>query len=116
MISLTLPWPPSSLSPNTRSHWRAHAKAKAQYRQACAYHARMQGAERIEAKRLSVRLRFVPPDRRRRDLDNLIASMKSGLDGLADVLKVDDNRWQIAAELVDGQIGGLVRVDVVVVG
>jgi crossover junction endodeoxyribonuclease RusA len=113
MITLTLPWPPSSLSPNARQHWRAHAKAKASYRTACAYHARMQGAKQIEAQRMAVRLRFVPPDRRRRDLDNLIASMKSGLDGLADVLGVDDSRWQLAAELVDGQIGGFVRVEVV---
>ena len=113
MIMLTMPWPSSALSPNARSHWRAHAKAKASYREACAYHARQQGAKKIEADRLSVRLRFVPPDRRRRDLDNLIASMKSGLDGLADVLGVDDNRWQLAAELVEGQIGGFVRVEVV---
>ena len=113
MITFTLPWPPSSLSPNARKHWRAHAKAKASYRFACAYHARIQGAQKISADRLTIRMRFVPPDRRHRDLDNLIASMKSGLDGLADALGVDDHRWKLAAELVEGQIGGFVRVEVI---
>lgn len=109
---LTLPWPPSSLSPNKRQHWRVTAKAKKAYREACAYHARLQGAREISAERLHVRLRFVPPDKRRRDLDNLIASMKAGLDGLADVLGVDDHKWSLAVEVSD-QIGGFVRVEVI---
>lgn len=59
-----------------------------------------------------VSLTFLPPDRRRRDLDNLIASMKSGLDVLADALGVDDNRFKLSAELAD-EIGGFVRVEVI---
>lgn len=39
--------------------------------------------------------------------------MKSGLDGLADVLGVDDNRWTLSAELLVGQVGGMVKVEVV---
>jgi crossover junction endodeoxyribonuclease RusA len=63
---------------------------------------------------LAVHLHFVPPDRRRRDLDNLIASMKAGLDGLADALGVDDSRWKLSAEApaAGGEVGGFVRVEV----
>lgn len=111
MLTVMLPWPPKALSPNERKHWRALAKAKAAYRAACATQAMAQGAKRISAERLAVHLEFVPPDRRRRDMDNMIAAMKSGLDGLADVLGVDDNRWRLSAEVAD-KIGGYVRATV----
>ena len=110
---LTLPWPPSQLNPNQRVHWAALAKAKGRFRFACAMTAREQGATRLQAASLGIHMLFVPPDRRRRDLDNMIAAMKPGLDGLADVLGVDDSRWKLAAEKVEGdQIGGFVRVTV----
>ena len=112
-MTFTLPWPPSSLNPNTRKHWASHAAAKKGYRTSCAWHAVSQGAKKLPPGRITVSLRFVPPDRRRRDLDNLIASMKSGLDGLADALGVDDNNFRLVAELVtDGTIGGMVKVEV----
>ena len=41
-------------------------------------------------------------------MDNLIAAMKSGLDGLADALGVDDSRWALTCA-IDDNIGGMVR-------
>ena len=73
------------------------------------------GCEALKAppKGLDVALIFVPPDRRARDLDNLLASMKSGLDGLADAIGVDDSRWRLRMEVAEDTIkGGLVLVDV----
>ena len=87
------------------------AAAKNQYRFACRVIARAQGASLIDARRLNVSLTFVPPDKRRRDLDNLIASVKSGLDGLVDVFCVDDSRWGLSATIAP-EIGGFVRVSV----
>lgn len=113
MLTLSLPWPPRALSPNTRhGHWSSLARAKKSFRQACAFTARSQGATRIEAPEAAVSLVFVPPDRRARDLDNLIAAMKAGLDGLADVISIDDSRWTLTAVMARGEIGGLVRVEV----
>lgn len=113
LIAITLPWPPRELSPNARhAHWAQLARAKRSYRAACAMQARVQGASRMLADRLAVHLRFIPPDRRARDLDNCIAAMKAGLDGLADVLGVDDSRWKLTAELAGGAIGGFVKVEV----
>jgi len=109
-IVLTMPWPPSALSPNKRLHWAQLAKAKAAYRHACAMTARSQGAGKIDAEALTVRLRFVPPDRRPRDVDNCIAAMKSGLDGLADVLGVNDRNWTLQIDPMAQEIGGFVRV------
>jgi crossover junction endodeoxyribonuclease RusA len=108
---VTLPWPPKELNPNAGGHWSKVAKAKRNYRHACAVVARSQGARRIEAERLAVHLTFVPPDRRVRDDQNCMAAMKSGLDGLADVLGVDDSRWRTSYEMAPG-VGGMVRVEV----
>lgn len=108
---LTLPWPPATLSPNARVHHMAHYKARKAYREACAWQAVAQGVKKIEAPRLHLTLTFVPPNRRAHDLDNCLASIKSGLDGLADVLGVDDKHWSLTLHKSDA-IGGFVRVEV----
>jgi len=46
-----------------------------------------------------VDLTFVPKTNARRDLDNLIASMKASHDGIADALEVDDSRFELAARI-----------------
>lgn len=113
MIELVLGWPPSDLSPNKRLHWAKVANVKAKYRQAC------WGVtlEQIGAKQtnligpLHLTLTFVRPDRRDYDRDNLVARMKSGLDGVADALKINDKQFTTLTARVDaGQIGGFVRV------
>ncbi|MCI1193531.1 endonuclease [Calidifontimicrobium sp. SYSU G02091] len=108
-LRIVLPWPPAALSPNGRLHWAAKARAAGTYRRACRAQALEQGALRIEADRLHVALTFVPPDRRHYDLDNLLARMKSGLDGLASVLGVDDSRWSLSIERAQPP-GGYVQV------
>lgn len=110
-MELTLPWPPSALSPNARQHWSALARAKKAYRAACAAQALAQGARRIKASRLHLSLTFYPPTRRAFDLDGLLSRMKSGLDGLSDVLQVDDSRWSLSISKAD-TVGGMVRVRV----
>lgn len=108
-IELTLPWPPTALSPNARTHWAKLARAKKEYRAACAWTAKAQGARRIKADKLHLSLTFYPPTRRAYDLDNALARMKAGLDGLADVLGVDDSRWSLSIARADA-VGGYVQV------
>ena len=108
---IILPWPPSQLSPNTRQHWAVTAKAKKLYRAACATQARLQGLDRMAVNAVHLKLTFCPPTRHRFDLDNLLARMKSGLDGLADVIEVDDSRWTLEISKAD-QVGGYVQVEI----
>ena len=110
-MTFTLPWPPTSLSPNARTHWAKLQKAKREYRQACAWTARSQGGEKMNAEALHLTLTFYAPTRRAFDLDNALARIKSGLDGLADVLEVDDSRWALTIKKGD-TVGGFVRVEV----
>ena len=111
MVRIVLPWPPSELSPNKRQHWAQLAKAKKLYRAACATQARLQGLDRMSVDAVHLKLTFAPPTRRRFDLDNLLARMKSGLDGLADVIGVDDSRWTLEISKAD-KTGGYVQVEI----
>ena len=61
--------------------------------------------------RLHLWIDFYPPDRRARDDDNMIASFKSGRDGIADALGIDDKRF-ICHPFVSDQIGGMVKFSV----
>ncbi|CAN7188050.1 endonuclease [Acidovorax sp. LjRoot117] len=108
---IQLPWPPKELSPNARLHWAKLAKAKKAYRETCAWHARAQGAAALPPCKPHLSLTFYPPTKRAYDLDNALARMKAGLDGLADVLKVDDQHWSLSISR-GGQTGGYVMVEV----
>ena len=56
---------------------------------------------------------FVPPDRRLYDRDNLVARMKSGLDGMCDALGIDDNQFMsVTARLSKDSLGGFVQVSI----
>jgi len=114
MTTVTLPWPPKDLSPNARLHWAKLAKVKKAYRHACRALALQAGLGAVfshECNRMHVSLVFYPPDRRQRDQDNMLAAMKSGLDGLADAMRIDDRKFRTTFEVSD-QIGGMVKVTV----
>lgn len=53
---------------------------------------------------------FNPPDKRRRDLDGMFASAKSGLDGIADALAVNDYRFAFTIRRAEPVKGGKVVV------
>ena len=110
MTVLTLPWPPKVLSPNARTHWAAKSKAAKAYRHACFLLCR-EAALLVPAGRALLAIEFVPPDRRRRDDDNCIASFKSGRDGVAQALGIDDSRFVTQTKISDQTVkGGAVRV------
>ena len=114
MLELMLPWPPTDLSPNGRLHWSKLYRAKKAYRQACWAISLDQlkvSTDTVPSGPLLLELEFVPPSRRSYDRDNLVARMKSGLDGLADALKIDDKRFStLAARVTTDSIGGFVYV------
>lgn len=80
MNAILLPWPHKALSPNARAHWRSKHSASRDAR----YKASVIGSGR---KRLQKPVCAVVPlvaTNRRRDLDNVLAGLKSALDGLTD--------------------------------
>lgn len=115
MKSVTLPFPPSSLSPNARGHWSIKAKAAAKARRDASIACQAAGIRALGWAGMAVSLCFCPPDARSRDLDNMLASMKSALDGIADATGVDDSRWSISLSRGPKRKGGAVIVQVEVI-
>lgn len=99
MLRIELPWPDKDLSPNARVHWARKAKKVKASRWVAFGRAafRSEGALMIPAPNgLSVAYTFHPSTKRRRDLDNLIASTKAYTDGIAQALAVDDSTFRLS--------------------
>ena len=107
----TFPWPPRELSPNSRCHYMQKHKAAKAYRLDCFYLAKEAGMAAPADGPVNLRIEFVPPDRRHRDWDNMLGSIKYLLDGLAEALKINDKRFTLTLA-VSEQVGGMVKVGV----
>lgn len=97
VLQVQLPWPARALWANGgHGHYMARAKAKKAYRDT-AYVLSLQARLMLvpDGAEPRVALEFCPPTRRNRDQDNLVAAMKSGLDGIAQALAVNDSRFRL---------------------
>jgi len=94
--AIILPWPPRELSPNARAHWAQKARAAKTYRRTCYWLTRHSEPDKpAQDGPIPVRITFHPRDKKARDEDNMLASLKAGLDGVADALGVSDSRFEI---------------------
>lgn len=116
MPEIELPYPPASLNPNKRLHWGQRARATKLYRSECRVLSRAQGLRPMKADQCTIGVTFHPPDKRRRDRDNMIAAFKAGADGLADVIQVDDADWVVSYALGEPRKGGCVSVSIMEIG
>ena len=110
MSEIVLPWPPRCLWPNSRVDRRAASGKRAQYRADGAKATWAAGFSRLPWEQAHLRITFCAPDGRRRDIDNLLAAIKSGLDGISDVIGIDDSRWSMTIQRGDIVKGGAVHV------
>jgi hypothetical protein len=94
MGEIVLPWPARELHPNSRPHWAVKRREVKRAREDAFFAAVAAGARRAEfgPGRLQVWIDGYAPDRRRRDADGLLSSLKPALDGIADAMGTDD-RW-----------------------
>lgn len=115
MIAITLPWPPRTLHPNERPHWAKKAAATKQARASAGWAAKLAGIRLGDPDiptALKVTAVFNPPDRRPRDMDGLISNIKAYCDGIADVIGIDDSKWEWQAPRREAPVnGGSVRIE-----
>lgn len=120
-ITITLPFPNGKLSPNRSKgvHWtKTSAAKKDQF--ADAYALTHQAVANIQEAdwtplvgQIPLSVTFNEPDRRMRDLDNLLAAAKSAIDGIATALTVNDKHFSpITIKRGDVVKGGQMVVEV----
>ena len=106
---MIFPWPPKTLKPNVKVHWAVKAKDILAYKDICYWTTK---EYKIEEKLYSsVKLTFYPPNRRHFDLDNMLATMKSGLDGMCLALKIDDHCFKKITVEMSPELGGFVKIE-----
>jgi hypothetical protein len=92
MSTITLPWPPSSLSGHAKGHWHAKAAVTKKHRE-WARSAALAAKPSVPAEGdIRVRVTFTPPSNRG-DRTNFPNRMKPYFDGIADALGVNDARF-----------------------
>jgi crossover junction endodeoxyribonuclease RusA len=102
--------------PNSRVDRRAASGTRRKYREAGAWVTRAAGLQKGHCENwrtVHLLITFRPPDQRKRDLDNMLAAIKSGLDGVADALGADDSRFEITIRRgdPDRERGGCVEIE-----
>lgn len=112
MIKITLPWPPKSLSPNSRANWRDKAAAAQSTRRDAALMCMSQGLRCLPFEKVHVSFTFHPATNASFDIDNALARCKSMIDGIADAIGIDDGLWKISLDKGEKRKGGEIVVEI----
>ena len=85
--------PDSGLNPNKRLHWMQLAKLKKEAKEEAYLRCRGEWWPRVPFETAHITITWVSKSKRRRDIDNLFASMKAYIDGIvfADVIEDDSS-------------------------
>lgn len=89
---ILLPWPEPPLWENRKAHWAERAKAKKSARQAAWALCKGAGVGRHDGAVLI--FSYHPPTRGKRDAQNMPATLKASIDGIADAMGCDDANFQ----------------------
>lgn len=109
-MSIRLPFPPAKLSRNgSQGDYGGKARAAATYRDDCLWSIKAQRPV-ISADQTHLVITYCQPDRRNRDLDNLLAMTKQGIDALAEYAGLNDREFTYT--LLRGEVtkGGAVCI------
>lgn len=100
-LSIWLPWPAATLSPNSRAHWQVLYQSKKRARRQSALLTTAQVPYRFDGKPpFHLHMTFWPPSRRAYDVDNLVGRMKAPIDGMCDSLKINDKDFKSHSQLL----------------
>lgn len=119
-LKVELSWPSKILQPNTKTHWAKKHRAGQIHKHEAYYaatHAYLEWFNRLRIEPyfmpdspVDVHVVFYPPDNRRRDEDNMLASLKHQLDGIAEAIGVNDRWFRLSHEVALRVKGGKVIV------
>ena len=112
-MKIVFPWFLKELKPNWSGHYMQKAKAKAIYRSECeritlnALHNYPGGVSSFS----TIKAKFYKPNNRHMDLDNMLASIKSGIDGMCDALQINDKQFSTIVIEKSDTIGGYIEIE-----
>lgn len=109
--TITLPWPPRALHPNSRPHHMQKARAAKAYRTQAYWITKAAEINPPAEGEIMLDVRFYPPANRG-DTDGMFAACKSAFDGIADALEVNDRRFAFTIRRLDPVKNGAVFVTV----
>jgi Holliday junction resolvase RusA-like endonuclease len=89
-MQIDVHWPPPPLWPNRKAHWNKKWMAAMAYKAYAAAMATGMRGDKAALYRLEIAIH--PPDRRRRDMDNIESALKSAIDGFCGKVGIDDSR------------------------
>ena len=109
VTAIVIPMTPSRvLSPNARTHWATKARAVSRFRDAAHLSTTVtmpaderEALQRCQSIGYVVRVSWERGRRGSIDEDNVLASCKAALDGVADALGIDDRRFHIRGVEID---------------
>lgn len=100
---IVIPTDELALSLNSRAHWSRRAEANRSLREVAYFKAKE--AELPRLRRGAVVVEFYLPDRRRRDLDNLLAACKPAIDGLVAAHVFEDDSINHITRITASYVG-----------
>ncbi len=109
---MKLPWPPKIPNPNSIAHWGRKASIKKKYKMDCYILAKAEGKRKFAPGEIKLKISFYPPDNRKRDLDNMLASIKALLDGVATAWEVNDERFHLTLVKGEPVKDGAVKIEI----
>ena len=112
---IELPFPPKKLSRNgSQKDYQGKATAARDYKDHCKTALKKAKGRAVvqEGQPIMVSLKYHAPDNRRRDLDNLLAMTKQGIDAIAEGLGVDDYRFEYTIRRGEKRIPSCVVVSI----
>jgi crossover junction endodeoxyribonuclease RusA len=117
MITIVLDWPNPALMPNRSNgkHWSKTAAIRVKAKDDTYYIAKAaaNGRKFPPGVKQRVFITFIAPDKRRRDLDGCLSSIKPHLDGIAKAIGIDDHLFgPVTLDYVTGDKPGSVIVTV----
>ena len=117
-LTITIPLPDASLSPNSRSHWGKKARHTKDYRNAAmlATKAALQRTRPPGWLKAECKVSAFYAVSRRRDTDNLIASLKSAFDGIADTGVISNDSGLVHLPAIIGKDTRNPRIEITITG
>lgn len=111
-MKLTFPWYPKELNPNSSKHYLTKAGYKKKYKTECYYQTKsVMPKYPVRTDYKAMHITFHKPNNRHMDLDNMLASIKSGIDGMSDALGINDKCFKRITIEVAENIGGYIEIE-----